>query len=288
MAAIPTRLLFAVLGMALFVACDRMGASPSTAVLTAEHTPEASPSPTASPTPAPTPTPSPTATPEPTAAPAPAADLSDAPPALEILEAAFAAMGDVESMHLEMLAEVTIDTGSTEMTLPIVLEGDYQAPDRFRSTLNVNLGFFSIDTETIAIGEDVYTTDPLTGEWERHTASESSFAFPAPGDFATGVDLALLDPVLLDIAEFEGAKVFRLSGAPPPDVFGSGGALSDAEFWVGVDDFLIYRISAEAEVDIADLGPLGDAGISGPATISLTITLSDFGEPVLIEAPELP
>ena len=153
----------------------------------------------------------------------------------------------------------------------------------------VNLGFFSIDTQTIAIGDDIYITDPLTGEWERDLGSASSFALPAPGDFASGVDLALINPVLLDISESEdGTKVFRLSGAPPPDVFGSEGALSDAEFLVGVDDFLIRKISAEAEVDVGDLGPLGEAGVSGLATISLTITLSDFGEPVVIEAPELP
>ena len=285
MSTIPIRVLLAVLGLALFVACEDTGATRSTAILTAESTVEVSPSPS------PTPSPTPTSTPTPSPTPAPVVDLSEAMPALEILEAAFAAMEAVESMHLEMLAEVNIDTGSTEMTLPIVLVGDYQAPDRFRSTLNVNLGFFSIDTETIAIGDDIYSTDPLTGEWERHSTSESAFAFPAPSDFATGVDLALIDPVLLEIAEIaelEGGKVFRLSGAPPPDVFGAEGALSDAEFWVGVDDFLIYKISAEAEVDVGDLGPLGDAGVSGPATITLTITLSNFGEPVVIEAPELP
>ena len=198
-------------------------------------------------------------------------------------------MEAVESMHLEMHAEVIISAGGTETSLPLELVGDYQAPDRFRSNLNVNLGFFSFETETIAIGDDIYTTDPLTGEWTREEAgAASSFTLPAPGDFATGVDLALVNPVLLDITVAEdGVEVFLLSGAPPPDVFGSGGALSDAEFSVGVDDFLIRKIFAKAEVDVGELGPLGEAGISGLATISLTITLSSFGEPVVIEAPEL-
>ena len=199
-------------------------------------------------------------------------------------------MEAVESMHLEMLAEVTINAGGTETTLPLNLVGDYQAPDRFRSSLNVNLGFFSIETETIAIGDEIYTTDPLTGEWTREEAgAASSFTLPAPGDFATGVDLGLVNPILLDIVVAEdGVEVYLLSGAPPPDVFGSDGALSDAQFSVGIDDLLIRKIFAEAEVDVGELGPLGATGISGLATISLTITLSDFGVPVVIEAPELP
>ncbi len=65
--------------------------------------------------------------------------------------------------------------------------------------------------------------------------------------------------------------------------------LTDAEFWIGVDDFLIRKITAEADVGLDELGgALGDVGISGPATVSLTITISDFGKPFVIEAPEVP
>ena len=221
--------------------------------------------------------------PSPAAAPAP----PDAPSAIEILEASFTAMEAVQSMHLEMVAEIKISSGGTETDLPIKLVGDFQAPDRVHSSLSVSLGFFSIEVETIAIGDDVYTTDPLTGAWS--VSSEAAFAFPAPADFAAGTELALLDPILLGIGELDGGKVFRLSGAPPPDVFGTGEVLTDAEFWIGVDDFLIRKITAEAEVGLDELGgALGDVGISGPATISLTITISDFGKPVVIEAPELP
>ncbi len=196
-------------------------------------------------------------------------------------------MEAVESMHLEMVAEIKIDSGGTETKLPIKLAGDFQAPDRVRSSLSISLGFFSIEIETIAIGDDVYTTDPLTGAWS--VSSEAAFAFPAPADFAAGTELALLDPILLGIGELDGSEVFRLSGAPPPDVFGTGEVLTDAEFWIGVDDFLIRKITAEAEVALDELsGALGNVGISGPATVSLTITISDFGKPFVIEAPEVP
>ncbi len=287
MLALSVRLIVAMVGVTLFVACGSTVASPATVDLTPLVTaPTATPSPTPSPIPIPTPTPSPTATPEPT----PAAVLAlppDAPSAIEILAASFAAMEAVQSMHLEMVAEIKIDSGGTETNLPIKLVGDFQAPDRVRSSLSVSLGFFSIEVETIAIGDDVYTTDPLTGAWS--LSSEAAFAFPAPADFATGTDLALLDPILLGIGELDGGKVFRLSGAPPPDIFGTGEVLSDAEFWIGVDDFLIRKITAEAEVGLdAISGALGDVGISGPATISLTITISDYGKQFVIEAPELP
>ena len=293
MLARPFRLIVAMVGVTLFVACGSDEALPATAALTAIETPTATPAvtplptpaPTPSPTPIPSPTPSPTATPEPP----PAVTLAspDGPSVIEILEASFAAMEAVESMHLEMVAEIKIDSGGTETNLPLKLVGDFQAPDRVHSSLSVSLGFFSIEVETIAIGDDVYTTDPLTGAWS--VSSEAAFAFPAPADFAVGTELALLDPVLLGIGELDGGKVFRLSGAPPPDVFGTGEVLTDAEFWIGVDDFLIRKITAEAEVGLEELGgALGDVGISGPATVSLTISISDFGKPVVIEAPELP
>ncbi len=65
--------------------------------------------------------------------------------------------------------------------------------------------------------------------------------------------------------------------------------LTDAEFWIGVDEFLIRKITAEADVALDELGgALGSVGISGPATVSLTIAISDFGTLVVIEAPELP
>ena len=285
MLALPVRLIVALVGLALFVACGSPEVLPATAELTPIETPTTSPSPTPSPTPIPSPTPSPTATPEPT--PVAAQVPPGAPSAIEILEASFAAMEAVESMHLEMLAEITISSGGTETNLPIKLVGDFQAPDRVHSSLSVSLGFFSIEIETIAIGDDVYTTDPLTGAWSM--SSEAAFAFPAPSDFGAGAELALLDPILLGIGELDGGTVFRLTGAPPPDIFGTGGVLTDAEFWIGVDDFLIRKITAEAEVGLDEIsGALGDVGISGPATISLTITISDFGKPVVIEAPELP
>ena len=61
-------------------------------------------------------------------------------------------------------------------------------------------------------------------------------------------------------------------------------------YWIGVEDGLIYRVrlSGQFELDqvLGDALPLGDIG-TGEAAFDAVLTLSDFGKPVHIEAPEI-
>ena len=284
--------ILAVAGVLVLLACNGEALAP-VATATPTVTPSPSPTPTPSPTPVPTatPTPTPTATPPSAALGAPATEPALAPTgdqaAMEILQKSFEAMAAIESLHLRMDAEIKITAGQTETTFPITLEGDFQAPDRARSKVTVSLGFFTLEMETIAIGETIYVTNPQTGEWE--IASESAFLIPSPTEIAGSADVALLDPVLLGQVVLEdGTSTFRVRGAPPPDLFGEVEGEATAEFWVGVDDLLVRKITAQVSLDLANLGPLGGVGVSGPANVAMTIWLSGFDEPVTIEAPPLP
>ena len=62
-----------------------------------------------------------------------------------------------------------------------------------------------------------------------------------------------------------------------------------ADFLISLDDFLILQIQAEGEVALDDAGDqLAGFGMSGTAAIEMTMTFSAFGEPVVIEPPQVP
>ena len=192
-------------------------------------------------------------------------------------------MRDVESFHFAVDARVRPDAGLSGAEIPISYVGDVLTPDRVRGTLSVSLGFFTLEIETITIGEAAYTTDPQTGEWG--IASDPISALPNPVELTGADTLALNDATLVGEETLDGERVYRLRGAPPPATVGG---VATADFWIGVEDFLIRQITAEGSMALEDVADaLGGGGLSGTATLSMTITFSRYGEPVVIEAPEV-
>ena len=238
---------------------------------TATHTP--TPSPTKTPAPSPIPTPERTATPTPTPIP-----LS----AQELLEASAAAMQEVEFFHFDMDALVTIKEGGISLEVPLGLAGDFQAPDRSRGTVSISLGFFTLEFQIITIGDTQYTADPETGEWQISIEAGSPvgpFEEFVGTDLPEAEDLALLGEEIL-----EGTKVRHLSGALVDE--GATGGLQ-VEYWIGAEDDLVRQIALNGQMELDDGGATVFGEGAGAGTVSMTLTFSDFGEPVTIEAPEV-
>ena len=162
--------------------------------------------------------------------------------------------------------------------------GDIQAPDRVQGKLVVLLGFFALEMETIVIGDTTYVTDAQTGEWGINRGP--TFAVPNPRDFAEAGAAAVGDAVLIGEEILDGTPVYHIGGVPPPDVFGGPQGSAKVDIWIAIEDSGILQIVTEGPVLLEDLGGgLGDMGISGDATLNLTIKLSGYGDPVNIEAP---
>ena len=87
-------------------------------------------------------------------------------------------MSEVASFHFDLEASVGVDAGGIATQIPVSLVGDFQAPDRARLKLNVSLLFFTLETETVIIGDTVYSTDPVTGEWQ--IESGLAIGLPSP------------------------------------------------------------------------------------------------------------
>ena len=282
MALLLSRTLGFALVVVLFVACGTSTPEP-----TPTPTPTSTPVPTPTRTPSPTPASPPTSTPNPTA---PAVSIATLPPgvpsAAEVLKAALAAMAQAGSYHFEMDARISGPTADAASAIPLSFVGDFQAPDRARGKVALTMGLFSVEMETITIGDTTYATNPQTGEWQ--LASGLTSALPGPTDFTGEAVPGLVDVALLGVETVGGTPAYRLRGALPVEIMGGTEGKARADYWIGVEDSLILQIDAEGELGLDTVGDnAGAAGISGTANISMTIRFSRYGEPVLIEAPEV-
>ncbi len=209
-----------------------------------------------------------------------------------IIEATIQAMQNVRSFHFAIEATVQANTEQIRTEIPLRFEGDFQAPDRARGKLVVSLGFISFEIETINIGDTAYVTNIETGEWEG--TSGGAFDLPGPQEFTSADAFDIEGLTLVGQETLQGIRVFHLRGQPPRGLFGGDqeGEFS-SDLWLGVDDFLIRRLVAEGDIPMEGVsallgGQLGGAGLTGNATMTMTIEFSNYNEPVEIEAPELP
>ena len=240
--------------------------------------------PTHTPVPTPMPTPIPTPSPVPTSTPTPVPEAAGASTAQEVLAASVAAMAAQGSLHFELDARIKSPTAAFGTEIPLSFVGDFQAPDRVRGRLAASLGFFSLELEAITIGDTFYFTDPQTGQWETRPGAAS--ALPNPAAFIMSSAGAVEAAVLVGRESLEGTPVYHLQGILPLDAFGGPEGRVQADIWIGVEDSLVRQISAAGEAPLDDLSAaLGTTGLSGTANVAVTIRFSDYGEPVVIEAP---
>jgi hypothetical protein len=203
----------------------------------------------------------------------------------EILGRFLAAMKQVESFHFEIEGSIKLAAGDSISEIPITFVGDFKSPDRVRGKLAVSLGFFALEMETIVIGDTTYSTNVQTGKWE--IAPGLAAALPNPAQFTESAVPALGNPVLLGTETLNGNQVYDLRGVPPPGIF--AGPDGKVEFWLSADSLLIVQIAIEGDISLESAGgAIGGIALSGTAPLQMTMRLSAFGEPVEINAPEIP
>ena len=243
------------------------------------------------PTTAPTTAPTATATTPPTVTPTPEPSPTPTPLSVEALaEATYAAMGALETAHIEghitMTARVT---GEEEGTFEISMVGDYQAPDRTRLSVSLTFKGNDFEADYISIANETYIQVPGTDIWQ---VSES----------LDGLDLretlrfapeGMENVALIGEEELGGEKVYHLRGSLASDAGGLlnfvpgelvgmtplGEVVVEVEFWIGVGDFLVRRTIQNIDIELfSDIGELN---------LEFDMRLSDYGDPVDIEAPDV-
>ena len=252
-----------------------------TAVPTATPAPTATPEPTATPTPVPTPT----VTPEPL------------PDSAAILEDGLQATRSLDSYAAEMEMSIAGSSGGISLEVPIGVDGAFKPPDRSKGKVTIDFGGFKFEFDFVNIGDDAYMTDPGSGMWMKDDTGSGDLDFfliiDSLLDFDSDDSIDLFGNLdYIGVEDLDGIETHHirasLSDAILEDLSPDPGEYA-IEYWVGVDDGLVHRITVLGDAELSGGGDpdslLGGFG-SGNVEVNIELTLSDFNVPVDIEAPE--
>lgn len=207
-------------------------------------------------------------------------------------------MRQVESFHAEVDAAFTViqteasfrmDEETFGTKFPIRFAGDFRLPDRAAGKLQLALGLVLLEIDIVNIGDIAYITNPETGVWEQYPL------------FLTGLpdpyDLVLLPPETSRYSDIEVVKDETIDGVETRHLKANlranvlGGSYDNLflDVWIGKDDNLLRRLTmaGNAEVEEEDTAGLSVSvlDIGGDAEFTMTITYSNFNQPVAIEPP---
>ncbi len=220
----------------------------------------------------------------------------------EIILASRAAMESAGSFRYEASLSSDMSVESLGLSLEMEMTGEFQFPDRESVVADVSIGPLSIRVEVISIGSDSYIRDPFTGEWELDSGGSGFEGAPGgfAGPFLGGPDEAefLGSVVLVGEEILNGTPVYHLGGDVSPGLLESldpvGGSVlhsGSVDYWIGVDDLLIHRLSGSVEIlddvdpAVPDEGGAAPDGEKSSVRAFVEMVFSDHGAEVDIQRP---
>jgi outer membrane lipoprotein-sorting protein len=159
-------------------------------------------------------------------------------------------------------------------------EGDVLRPDKLRMKFTLRFLGINAESQLIAIGDDVFLTNPTSGQWVKAPPSTSA---PQVLDKDHGVSSLLRqvsNPQSVGTETIDGVQTQHIKGSVPADAFGAltgakvSGDAVPGDIWVGTADFLPRQVRLE--------------GVIGPADTSATVRnlkLSNYNQDIAIDAP---
>lgn len=175
--------------------------------------------------------------------------------------------------------------------LPLQGDGDIDAA---RGASHLTIGLLGAAFESIVVDGRTYTRNQASGRWEYTEGAQTGGFNPAqlaPYDPAT-IRAAGRNFTRVGAEPIEGtptthwradADLARLVGLPPGAGGGAGlaGATATMDLWIGDADSHLRRLTLDSQ------GTASGAGTAtpGPFRLALTLTFSNFDQPVPIIAP---
>ena len=202
-----------------------------------------------------------------------------------VLEAAKESMNALDSYHFEMeLAVIDEESGYSFCRSSKI---DFQAPDRFRVNLwnyFTAFGEFEFTEEATTIGNTAYDFSPEIGSWVQTTWRDPE----NPLELIDAKFMANIRDLSIEGIETLGDNnVYRVAGKVPLEIWADGFPMPtlfsrvegqlNVVYWVGVDDFLVKRVSAEGVLEIEE---------PGWVNVSLTADFSDLSEEITLETSQ--
>ena len=155
--------------------------------------------------------------------------------------------------------------------------GGVESPDKLAVDFIGTAGNFAVRGSLIAIGEDVYMTNPLSGEWHTVSSELSPLNFFDPSGGIADILGQVRDAALIS----SDAAQYRISGTLPATalapLFGETEAHISVDVTLTIDKAELYLTQARLEGRITPTEADG---------IVRTITLSAFDGPVDIAIPD--
>ena len=193
-----------------------------------------------------------------------------------IVDESAAAMAALNSFRFAL----THNEGGTPLALGMLLtdaSGSVGVPDKVALDFNgVSAGRFAVSGSVIALGEDVYMTNPLTGDWHQVGGDASPLNFFNPAQGIADIMAQLRDVALVSHT----AAAYRIDGRLPADalasLFGAAAEGSGVRASLTIDKPSLHLIKA---VLAGRITPGESDGLVR------TITLFDFNLPVDIAPP---
>ena len=197
-----------------------------------------------------------------------------------------------DSYHLETLVDWTLESegsnvadGSRRLTM------DFDGPDRVSGCGALSEPFVGdFDYRIFSMDGVNYVTNPQTGEWESREGSET---LANALDFIDEeVTSQFTELALEGVETLDGVGYYRITGRMPgtalDDTALLGLLLGDFRseqpyelqfvYWVGINDGLLKRFTAEGKLE---------QGSDGTLHLSIMVAISNVGEDVIIETPDL-
>lgn len=189
------------------------------------------------------------------------------------------ATGALESFHFTL--DVQNVPGSGAGLQLTSAEGDVAVPDRARADVGGTFAGVPITTQIVAVGDEVWLKNPLSGDWQAVDVTTTPVALLDPEKGVLAVMEGISDPVSEGTEELDGATLQKVSGtaaaadvaplvAVPPSV-----REVSVTLWIGEEDHLLHRIEASGPVAAGE-----------PENVARVVDLSRFDEPVTIEPPK--
>ena len=170
------------------------------------------------------------------------------------------------------------DDGGTPLDQGMTLteaSGSVENPDRLAVDFSGTAGSFAVKGSLIAVGEDVYMTNPLSGEWHAVSSALNPLEFFEPSQGIADILSQVRDATLIS----HDASEYRIGGKIPASaltpLFGETETQSSVDVTLTIDRANLYLTRARLEGRIPPSEAYG---------IARTITLSKFNEQLDIAA----
>lgn len=197
----------------------------------------------------------------------------------EILDRAAEAAEQVNTVHFNL----EIEGGSLSLGPGLQVtraEGDVVRPDRVRLKASFRLGTMSAESQLVAIGQELYLTNPLTGRWERMPGGVVALRVLDSERGVPNLLRRLSEAQKVATETLDGVATHHLRGTLPASAIADmvGGQARDeqvaGEVWVGVDDFLLRQARIQGAIAAAE-----------KAGVVRLLKFSRFNEAITIEPP---